>query len=316
MHVAIIVLDSLIIVAALALARMLRLWFFYVALLCFGVTVLTGLHYGLNYPWTFVGKYAINVAILVMAWAGNHLAAKSSDTDTEKRLWRALFIAITVIALGGSFWVLSDEDAEHKKELGEQRENIVGDVMRGFMRYNETHPQYALPTERSSRTATRATNDKQAVDDPYQFLRNKALISNGELVAAANVTAGEIDNLMGEWRQEISGEIEPRRNQEIYERDPPLPENERNRLDNDFQKQSDAADKQYGSRVGVLLSRAEGLRKALVERLFDKSSSPLPADSKIDDLSKRLAASGANSSYDVGPGEISAQLRHLSKRLK
>jgi hypothetical protein len=107
MHIAIVVLDILMIATALVLARMLRVWFFYIGFVCFGVLALVRVHYGLNYSWPFVGKYVVSSAIpLVMAWAGNHLAAESSESPTVKKLWRALFITLTILALGGSFWVL------------------------------------------------------------------------------------------------------------------------------------------------------------------------------------------------------------------
>lgn len=147
-HIVIRTLDILIIVVAITLARMLRIRFFYIASVLFVVLSVLRLHYGLNYQWTFLGKYGVNVAIpLVMAWAGNHLAAKSSKTDSEKRLWQALFITLTVLALGGSFWVLSNEDNEHKKELSGLRTDITGDVITAIIKYNETHPKNPVTSD-------------------------------------------------------------------------------------------------------------------------------------------------------------------------
>jgi hypothetical protein len=152
-HIAITVLDVLIIGLSLTFARMLRPWFFYVASSIFAVVAVLRLHYGLNYQWAFLGKYGVNVAIpLIMAWAGNYLAAKSSNTDTEKRLlWHALFIALTILALVGNFWVLDNEDHEHKIELSNLRNDIKFDtkvnMQTALVEYNKANPQHQIPAE-------------------------------------------------------------------------------------------------------------------------------------------------------------------------
>jgi hypothetical protein len=142
------VFDILTIAVALLLARSLRLRFFYAAFGLFVVLSVLRLHYGLQYSWAFLGRYGVNVAIpLVMAWAGNHLAAKSSDSPTEKRLWRALFVTLTVLALGGSFWALSQEDKNHKLELLALRGDIKADFTKVILQYNEAHPQHPITSE-------------------------------------------------------------------------------------------------------------------------------------------------------------------------
>jgi hypothetical protein len=160
-HIAIRVMDVLIIGLALVWARMLRLWFFYIAVVGFGVLVLMRLHYGLNYPWAFVGKYAVNIVIpLVMAWAGNHLAAKSSETETEKRLWQALFISLTILALGGSFWVLDSEEQAHQTEMKELRAGIKGDFFTSLLQYNSNNPQHQLTSDQVSQIVKGALGGK------------------------------------------------------------------------------------------------------------------------------------------------------------
>jgi hypothetical protein len=161
LHIATVMLDVLIVVVALVLARILRLWFFYVALICAAALGLVRLHYGLNYQWTFVGKYAVNVVIpVVMAWAGNYLAAKSSTTETEARLWQALFMALTLLALGGSFWVLSNEERDHTTEMKGLRGDIKDDMTKALVDYNNAHPSNPVTSEQFSEL-TRSLNQKQ-----------------------------------------------------------------------------------------------------------------------------------------------------------
>src|SRR6266446_1086671 len=66
-------------------------------------------------------------------------------------------------------------------------------------------------------------------------------LDNTSLVAVAKVTAKEIDDLMAAWRYQIKEEIEPRRRDQVYERDPAPEEDERNRLDAFFDNQVEEA---------------------------------------------------------------------------
>jgi hypothetical protein len=118
-------------------------------------------HYGLSYSWTFLAKYGANVAIpIVMAWAGNYLAARSSETAAEKRLWQGLFIALTLLWLGGSFWVLSTEDEQHRREMADLKHEVKGDVTAAIIDYNNDHPQHQITSEQFA-AFTKSLNDRK-----------------------------------------------------------------------------------------------------------------------------------------------------------
>jgi hypothetical protein len=154
----------------------------------------------------------------------------------------------------------------------------------------------------SSSAATKSAN-------PYE------LLSDAELIGIAKAVAKEIENVMGTWRYQIEGENEPRRNQQIYEHSPPLAEDERKRLEDEFDKEIEAKNQTYGSQTKVLFIRAEALREILVNHLAQKNSMPLPTDGTIDSVFKRLSETGPSGFNDRDSFKVSAHLLDLVKRL-
>ncbi len=95
-----------------------------------------------------------------MAWAGNYLAARSSETASEKRLWQGLFITLTLLWLGESFWVLSTEDEQHRQEMADLKNEMKGDVTTAIIDYNNAHPQHQITSEQLA-AFTKSLNERK-----------------------------------------------------------------------------------------------------------------------------------------------------------
>ncbi len=156
--------------------------------------------------------------------------------------------------------------------------------------------------------STAAAADKSS--NPYAHL------SDAELVGVSKVVAKQIDDVMGAWKWQIQSEIEPRRRDQVRERDPAPEEDERNRLDAYYDKQIEEANQTYGSQAKVLFIRAEALREVLVNRLAQNNSMPIPTDGTMDDLFKGAAATGIDSFNNSYSSKVSAHLLALCKRLE
>lgn len=166
-----------------------RVLFVYTSLAICSATAMLQLHYGRGYPWAFLREYCVTVGIpVVMAWAGNHLAAEASRTSAEKLLWRFLFACLTALALGGSFWVLKDKDIEHQKEIGKLRGDIKDDMFATILAYNQTHPQHPVTAEQFAeltRSLNTVTASSRTVPTSHE-------ITNEEVCRQATVMAGDI----------------------------------------------------------------------------------------------------------------------------
>src|SRR5579862_9555420 len=91
-----------------------------VPIVSLGVFIALGryMHYRHDYSWVLLGKICVNAVIpLVMAWMGNHLAAKVVESKSERRLWRVVFILVATIGIVGSVWVETQLDKEHANEV-------------------------------------------------------------------------------------------------------------------------------------------------------------------------------------------------------
>jgi frataxin-like iron-binding protein CyaY len=141
-------------------------------------------------------------------------------------------------------------------------------------------------------------------------------LSNNELLLIAMATAKDIDDLMGTWRHQIEGEIQPRENEQVYRHYPSLADDERRRLEEEFDKETNSTNDKYRSQARVLFIRAEALREVLVNRLVQKNSMPVSMDVTINEVFKRLADAGIDGFYDRNPSKISAYLLELCKRLE
>ena len=140
-------------------------------------------------------------------------------------------------------------------------------------------------------------------------------LTDDELCLITKSISGEINDLMGAWKNEIRAEIEPRRN-EIYEHSPPLETAEREKQEDFYSKQTDTANLTYTSQAKEIFVRAEALREVLVKRLALKNSVPRPVDISINDAFKKLAANGPGGYNDSDSFKVSKHLLELCKRLK
>ena len=147
---AIFVADAVLLMMAFVLAALLgkRFRYGYIAMIVCAGAAAYGLHYGRQYSWLLLGKICINAAIpLVMALLGNYLAAETKESIVEKRLWRSLFIVLAILGTVGSFFLETQLDAEHKKELTDLQGNINDDLFSALARYNATHPEHPITVE-------------------------------------------------------------------------------------------------------------------------------------------------------------------------
>jgi hypothetical protein len=108
------------------------------------------MRYQFRYEWLFLGRYLVSIGIpVVMAWAGNYLAAKG-ETESERIWWRVLFGMLTAFALIGSFWLQSQQEKEHAAEVSNLRSGIKSDMTTALLDYNKEHPQHPVTNEQAS----------------------------------------------------------------------------------------------------------------------------------------------------------------------
>lgn len=205
MHVAIRVLDIVVLVLVTGVvcnvAVMRGRRFLWAAAIFCAIAAVMRFHYGFTYSWAFLAKYLVTIAIpLIMAWAGNHLAAESTKTESEKQVWRGLFIALTILALGGSFWVLSNEEEQHQTELANLRGGIKSDMTTALVDYNNTHPQHQVTSEQfreltKGLTALNVSMPSASRSDEDELTN----ISNARLEEMATDTAAQIKDFDERW---------------------------------------------------------------------------------------------------------------------
>lgn len=255
MHLAILIIDILIIVEALGLAWMLRFRFFCVASVVFVVLVVFRLHYALNYQWGFFGKYAVTIAIpLIMAWVGNHFAAQTSENEAVKRLWQFVFSLLSVIALGGSFWVLNNDEKEHDKEMSDLRSGIRNDLTIALVTYNNEHPQHQVTSEQFVEL-TKHLGDKHGAGYPP--------ISRDTLRATVPVIIADIQRLTERWYFD-DGHAENLQRQALLEAGPDKTPDERAKIDKQFIDQRNRLGEEYVKAINPVLKSANYLRDELL----------------------------------------------------
>jgi hypothetical protein len=143
-HIVMFILDSLSIVIAFVLCSLLnwkrRIPCYLGAALSIGVA----LRYHRGYSWVFLAQWVISAGIpIVMAWAGNHLAAKGETTE-ERIFWRVLFYCLTIVALVGSFLVMNQERVDKQIDKDEARRQNKEECRDAITEYNKNNPQHAL----------------------------------------------------------------------------------------------------------------------------------------------------------------------------
>jgi hypothetical protein len=237
------------------------------------------------------------------------------------KLVKAAFgLVILTIAVWVSYNTV--EEAFRKQRVGEQLSpdtKVVLGALSGIQRgldilarpsaSTSSHTESSkLPSSISFKPSLPIATVKPA--NPYE------LLSDAELVLVSKLVAKEIDDFMGTWRHQIEGEIEPRRTEQIYRHSPQLEEDERKRLEAEFNNEVNSTNDEYRSQAKHLFVRAEAEREGLVNHLAQKNSMPVPVDGKLNDLFMGLAATGPADSYDRGPSKVSAHLLELCKRLE
>ncbi len=320
MHLAIHIADVVIIVLALVLAGMLGRSFFYAAIIVLAIMSVARLHYGLNYSWAFVGKYAVNVVVpLVMAWAGNHLAAKSSETKTEKRLWQALFVSLTVLALVGSFWVLTNEEEEHQKEITKLRSGIKGDMAAELIEYNNAHPLHQVTSEQFAGLMNIVSGLSAKSSTPVVATPSKANpfanFTNEELRDAARSTVKQLrDYDPNEWyylnNKAYRDATNSIRTPMAHFGRPATPE-ERQNAENEGREKQAAVNGVWRAKTQPLLTTAALLRTVMLTRRV------LPERKQNEDREAvTVFARIANGDYDSSElGAATEYLDSLAKRL-
>jgi hypothetical protein len=155
-------------------------------------------HFHFHISWTLLGKVGVNAVIpSVMAWAGNYLASASTESRREKRLWRALFIALAVIGIIGSFFVESQMDRDHTTEIIGLQSRLDGIGM-----FLEKHPPAGFTKEQTS-ALLQIIGGRNKSKTPAPPQNKFADLTYEELADKAKSTASESHNLSVGWSQKL-----------------------------------------------------------------------------------------------------------------
>jgi hypothetical protein len=93
-------------------------------------------------------KSLFNAAIpLVLAVMGNYLAAETAASPRMKALWKAVFLMLAALGIGGSLYLETKLDAEHNLELKGMKKDFKEGALSAVLEYNETHPQHPVTKE-------------------------------------------------------------------------------------------------------------------------------------------------------------------------
>lgn len=150
--------------------------------LAFSVSLLVGslailalyAHFHFQISWTLLGKVAVNAGVpSVMAVAGNYLASALTESDQQRRAWRALFIALALFGLVVSLWLEIELDREHKSEIRGLRNDIGNDFMAQLVKYNQDHPQHQITLQEFSEIARGIKQVPPKAIDPYANFTNE-----------------------------------------------------------------------------------------------------------------------------------------------
>jgi hypothetical protein len=265
MHVAMQVMDAVTIVSSLGLLAILsRKWMLYLGI---GLELLLiaalYAHRNFDVSWTVLGKIGVNAVIpLVMALVGNYLAAEIKESVVEKRLWRALFIALAVIGTIGSFIVETQLDAEHKKEIGSLREGIKEDLAKGFIDYNAAHPGHPLTSEQYIELTKRLDSSRQR-KSASSDLSNLPSISNVYLATMAQSLGYSISNREMEWVVQDDHIHETYRIQFQLAKT----QQEKNLLTEEYTQKKAALKSKYEQDMAELIQDGNFARKLILQRL-------------------------------------------------
>lgn len=119
-------------------------------LLCVGgvAIVAVELHRRLLVSWIVLGKVGVYALVpLIMAGFGNYLAAETTKSNSEKRLWRFLFFTVAVVGVAGSLLLEIQLEHDHNNELAHLQIGIKGDMTEALVNYNKQNPNSQITLE-------------------------------------------------------------------------------------------------------------------------------------------------------------------------
>lgn len=322
------IVDALTVMVAIGLGMMLgKKWQARMAMAVAGCAAMIWCGYYRHPKWLGgVPPVLVDLATFGLAYLGAHVSLNPPADNNKilKRLYVFVFAGLFVIGMAANGWQRSVEADKRDRLQQDQTDaekrfsadlNIVKTSSTAILNL-VAHPPAGMTTAQVASIAQHLLQKQQSNASSLSPPNLYDGLSNDELLLIAKATAKDIDDVMGAWSFQIKEEIEPRRRDQVYERDPAPDEDERNRLDAYFDKEVETANQKYGSQAKVLFIRAEALREVLVNRLAQKNSRPLPKDGTINDAFKGLAANGVESIYDGTPSKLSAQLLNLCQRLE
>src|SRR5450631_246126 len=319
-HIATMIVDTLIALTGIALLVLLFLQSRKLFLMVSMVTLAAGiivLRYQLHYSWTFVGKIVVDFAIpSAMAWAGVHLAAEVKE-DRERHLWQAVFAMLAIFGPIIGFLVESQIDKDHRIEMADQRTNIRHDMTEAIAEYNKAHPSNPLTYEQGMqiiKLSDEHARDRKQHDNSMSGSNTYyGRFDDGTVILLAKQTATDLEAGLGEWRGGTK-EIEARRDEQLYQHS--VPQEERAIREKEFQDQLEGLDQQQQSKIKDVCARAEGLRHVFLERLSKKRETSITDNPKIDALFQKCATTGADGFNGRTVIEVAAHLRDLCNRIQ
>jgi hypothetical protein len=118
---------------------------FFVCIVEFAVIGVLCAHHYCDVSWTLLGKVAVYAGIPgIMAYLGNHLAAESVVSKTEKLFWRILFIGLAIVGIVSSLFLEIQLEKEHNAEQSKLISDVSSNVTNSWVQYNKEHPQNPL----------------------------------------------------------------------------------------------------------------------------------------------------------------------------